>query len=146
MKKLLLLSAFGAGYVLGAKAGRGRYEEIREKGQELWDSPRVQKHADTVKEKAEDVKAAASEKATDVKDAAGEKAAAVKEKVVVKSSEVKDTASEKADDLAEKANSAAEIVERKAEEADTVSVDEHGIEGKLETEGVQGDTSIGKVS
>ncbi len=29
IKKLLLLTAFGAGYVLGAKAGKERYEQIR---------------------------------------------------------------------------------------------------------------------
>ena len=29
MAKLSLLAGFGAGYVLGAKAGRSRYEQIR---------------------------------------------------------------------------------------------------------------------
>lgn len=30
MKKLMTLAAFGLGYVLGTRAGRERYEQIRE--------------------------------------------------------------------------------------------------------------------
>jgi hypothetical protein len=33
MKKLTAVAVFGLGYVLGAKAGRGRYEQIRELAQ-----------------------------------------------------------------------------------------------------------------
>jgi hypothetical protein len=33
MKKLTVVAIFGLGYVLGAKAGRGRYEQIRELAQ-----------------------------------------------------------------------------------------------------------------
>jgi uncharacterized protein YdgA (DUF945 family) len=33
MKKLTVVAVFGLGYVLGAKAGRGRYEQIRELAQ-----------------------------------------------------------------------------------------------------------------
>jgi hypothetical protein len=43
--KLTVLAGFGAGYVLGAKAGRERYEQIAGKAQEWWRDPRVQQKA-----------------------------------------------------------------------------------------------------
>jgi len=42
MKKFSLLAAAGAGYVLGARAGRERYEQIRTQAQRLARNPRVQ--------------------------------------------------------------------------------------------------------
>ncbi|MDO9355468.1 MAG: hypothetical protein Q7T55_17335 [Solirubrobacteraceae bacterium] len=42
MKKILLIAAFGLGYVLGARAGRKRYENIREKAQQFWNDEHVQ--------------------------------------------------------------------------------------------------------
>ena len=42
MKKLMLLIAGGVGYVLGAKAGRGRYEQLRESYEKVKNDPRVQ--------------------------------------------------------------------------------------------------------
>ena len=55
--KLKLLVGFGAGYVLGARAGRERYDQIAGKAQELWRDPRVQEKAgqaqQVVKEKAD---------------------------------------------------------------------------------------------
>lgn len=42
MKKFMLLTAFGAGYVLGAKAGRTRYEQIRSAWQKFSGNPQVQ--------------------------------------------------------------------------------------------------------
>lgn len=54
MSKLTLLAAFGAGYVLGAKAGRGRYEEIRSTFQSVKENPRVQQAAATVSDTAKE--------------------------------------------------------------------------------------------
>ncbi len=42
MRKLILLTAFGAGYVLGAKAGRTRYEQIRSSWAKFSGNPQVQ--------------------------------------------------------------------------------------------------------
>jgi hypothetical protein len=57
--KILLVVGLGVGYVLGARAGRERYEEIKRAAQKLWSDPRVQKqmsHAEGfVKDKAPDV-------------------------------------------------------------------------------------------
>ena len=44
-KKPGVLAAFGIGYVLGARAGRERYDAIVDKAQKLWHDPRVQEKA-----------------------------------------------------------------------------------------------------
>jgi len=60
IKRLPLLIAAGVGYVLGSKAGRERYEQIRGTFNKVKDDPRVQekahKAADLAKEKAPVVK------------------------------------------------------------------------------------------
>lgn len=57
MKKLTLLIAAGAGYVLGTRAGRERYEQIKKAVTRVKDDPRVQdkahQAADLAKEKAQ---------------------------------------------------------------------------------------------
>lgn len=56
-KKPALMAAFGIGYLLGARAGRERYDAIAAKAQQLWHDPRVQEKAhragDVAKETAE---------------------------------------------------------------------------------------------
>ncbi len=52
MKKLLLLVAFAAGYVLGARAGRQRYEQIMNAANRVKDDPHVRSAASTVAETA----------------------------------------------------------------------------------------------
>lgn len=57
--KILLVVGLGVGYVLGARAGRERYEEIVRSARGLWNDPRVQKQVnqaeDFVKDKAPEV-------------------------------------------------------------------------------------------
>lgn len=57
--KILLVVGVGVGYVLGARAGRERYEEIKRAASKLWNSPRVQRQFDEaegfVKDKAPEV-------------------------------------------------------------------------------------------
>ena len=72
MKKLTLLIAGGIGYVLGTRAGRERYEQIKKAATRVKDDPRVQEKAsqaaDLAKEKAPIVKdkvAAAASTAAD---------------------------------------------------------------------------------
>lgn len=81
MSKLTLLTAAAAGYVLGARAGRERYEQIAAGARKVAGNPRVQ----AAKQQAQDV---AAEKATHVKDVAAEKAKET-------ASSVKSTVSEK---------------------------------------------------
>lgn len=52
MSKIVMAAAFGAGYVLGAKAGRERYEQLSAKAQELWSHPKVQEQASKVQDQA----------------------------------------------------------------------------------------------
>lgn len=80
MKKLALLVAGGIGYVLGARAGRGRYDQIAQMATKVKNDPRVQdtahQAADLAKEKAPVVKdkvsSAASAAADKVKPSGGE--------------------------------------------------------------------------
>ncbi|MBL0749668.1 YtxH domain-containing protein [Nocardioides baculatus] len=72
MKKLTLLIAGGIGYVLGTRAGRERYEQIKKAATRVKEDPRVQEKAaqaaDLAKEKAPIVKdkvAAAASTAAD---------------------------------------------------------------------------------
>ncbi|HET7682857.1 MAG TPA: hypothetical protein VFK34_04230 [Marmoricola sp.] len=71
MKKLIGLIVFGAGYVLGTKAGRERYEQIRRTFTKVKNDPRVQETAhqaaDLAREKAPVVKEKASEAAEKIK-------------------------------------------------------------------------------
>ena len=57
--KLVLLIGIGIGYVLGARAGRQRYEQIKRAVSGFWNDPRVQHQVQNVeefaKEKAPDV-------------------------------------------------------------------------------------------
>ncbi|HEY0260180.1 MAG TPA: YtxH domain-containing protein [Lacisediminihabitans sp.] len=52
--KLLLLVGLGVGYVLGTRAGRERYEEIKRTTGKLWHDPRVQKQVKNAEEFAKD--------------------------------------------------------------------------------------------
>jgi hypothetical protein len=55
MAKLSFLAGFGAGYVLGAKAGRERYEQIRRGWEHAKDDPRLQSIAGMAQARADDV-------------------------------------------------------------------------------------------
>ena len=55
MAKLSFLAGFGAGYVLGSKAGRERYEEIRRGYARAKDDPRLQSLAGMAQARADDV-------------------------------------------------------------------------------------------
>lgn len=82
MAKLKMLVAFGAGYVLGSRAGRERYDQIVEKAQGAWRDPRVQRKAHqaqgVVQEKASQAGDVIVEKASSAASQAG---SAVKDKL-----------------------------------------------------------------
>lgn len=72
-KKLTLAAAAGAGYVLGAKAGKERYSQIEAKFREIAGMPAVKSATTTVVETASSV-------ADTAKSAASDKVAAVADK------------------------------------------------------------------
>jgi hypothetical protein len=53
--KLSFLAGFGAGYVLGARAGRERYEQIRRGWENAKDDPRLQSLAGLAQARADDI-------------------------------------------------------------------------------------------
>lgn len=57
--KILFLVGLGVGYVLGTKAGRERYEQIRERAKDVWESEPVRRQVDRagdfVRERAPEV-------------------------------------------------------------------------------------------
>ncbi len=56
MKKLMTLAAFGLGYVLGTKAGRERYEQIRELARSAsknFDASGMKQHLETYRARLE---------------------------------------------------------------------------------------------
>ncbi|WP_235734969.1 hypothetical protein [Nocardioides alcanivorans] len=87
--KLGVLIGFGIGYVLGARAGHQRYEQILAKWQEVRENPRVQ-------EAAEQAVGAVAEQAQHAREAASEVADHAQAVVKEKAGEVVDMAKEKA--------------------------------------------------
>ncbi|MCW2679771.1 MAG: hypothetical protein JWM62_1172 [Frankiales bacterium] len=73
-KKLTLAAAAGAGYVLGAKAGKERYTQIEAKFREIAGMPAVQSATTTVVETASSVADTAKTAATDKVSAVADKA------------------------------------------------------------------------
>ncbi|HLT67544.1 MAG TPA: hypothetical protein VKZ73_06700 [Microbacterium sp.] len=47
--KIGLIVGLGAGYVLGTRAGRARYEQIKKQAEKVWELPPVQKQVGKVK-------------------------------------------------------------------------------------------------
>lgn len=92
MAKLGILVGLGAGYVLGARAGRQRYEQIRSRAQGVWRDPRVQRQAhaaqDVVQEKA-------AQAAGTVQETAAHAAGAVQAKATHVAGNVRDVVNDK---------------------------------------------------
>ena len=52
--KILFLAGLGVGYVLGTRAGRERYEQIKAAASNLWNAPLVQRQVDNVQDFVKD--------------------------------------------------------------------------------------------
>jgi hypothetical protein len=79
MSKLGMLAAGAVGYVLGARAGRERYDQIAYQAQRLWTNPKVQQVASEAQDRAREAAPIVAEKAVDAaKQAAGAAVSAVK--------------------------------------------------------------------
>lgn len=86
-KRIAFVLGLGAGYVLGAKAGRQRYQQIVGKAQDVWQNPRVQAKADEAQHLA---KEKAGQAGSAVADTVKEKAGAVGSTIVDKVSRSSD--------------------------------------------------------
>jgi hypothetical protein len=62
--KATFLAGLATGYVLGARAGRARYEQIRNAARAFASNPAVQSTASSLQHQAEDVLTSAKDKAT----------------------------------------------------------------------------------
>ncbi len=82
--KFVLLVGIGIGYVLGARAGRQRYEDIKRAAKRFWNDPRISLQVRNVEQFAKD-------KAPEVIDFIGDTA-----KKVVQRPQAKDTAAKSA--------------------------------------------------
>jgi hypothetical protein len=76
MRKLSHLMAFAVGYVLGAKAGQQRYEQIMRGFTKVKEDPRVQSAASTVTETARERAPVVAQKVTHAAGVAASAAAA----------------------------------------------------------------------
>ncbi|WP_206062779.1 hypothetical protein [Nocardioides piscis] len=73
MKKLVLLAAGGIGYVLGARAGRERYDQIAGVATKVKNDPRVQDAAHQATETAKSQAPVVKDKVTSAAGAAADK-------------------------------------------------------------------------
>jgi gas vesicle protein len=87
VKKISLLIAAGTGYVLGTRAGRERYEQIKQQATKTWNNPKVQDTADRVQTQA---KHAGADLGSKVGSKVAETASDVKDKVTDKVSSSSD--------------------------------------------------------
>src|SRR5512134_3055455 len=62
--KAIFVMGFATGYVLGARAGRARYEQIRDAARAFASNPRVQSTASTLQHQAGDALTTAKDKAS----------------------------------------------------------------------------------
>lgn len=62
MGKILFLAGAATGYVLGSKAGRQAYDQIKGKAQDLWGDPHVQKAVSQAGQVAKDAATVAQSK------------------------------------------------------------------------------------
>lgn len=82
--RIMFVTGAAAGYVLGARAGRRRYEQIKAGAEKLWNDPNVQKSVDQVqtfvKDKAPEVQSVVTANANKVMDGAKKTAGRVQRK------------------------------------------------------------------
>jgi hypothetical protein len=78
MAKLSFLAGLATGYVLGAKAGQKRYDQIKGRAGQVWSSEPVQHRVDTAKQTIREQAPAVAAKLGDAAKSAG---AAAKERV-----------------------------------------------------------------
>ena len=84
--KILFVAGLGLGYLLGTRAGREKYDELKSAALKVWNDPRVQKQVDAVedfvKDKAPEVAEFVSDGAKNIVDKVSNKVAPAKKPAV----------------------------------------------------------------
>jgi len=62
MGKGTFVIGLGVGYVLGTRAGRERYEQLKERATGVWNNPRVRRQVDTARHTATSAADSATQK------------------------------------------------------------------------------------
>lgn len=131
-KKIPFLIAVAIGYVLGARAGRGRYEQIKEQAEKAWNDPRVQQAATDAQEKAADAARHASASAQSAAAAAADSAGEVVDQATGGDGSVAEAAKSAADrakNVADHATDTARKVTDQAEQVTDGATDADDLEG-----------------
>lgn len=95
--KILFVAGLGLGYLLGTRAGREKYDELKAAALKVWNDPRVQKQVDAVedfvKDKAPEVAEFVSDGAKTIVDKVSGKAAPAKKPAARRTTASKPTSS-----------------------------------------------------
>ena len=93
--KILFVAGLGLGYLLGTRAGREKYDELKTAALKVWNDPREQKQVDAVedfvKDKAPEVAEFVSDGAKNIVDKVSGKAAPAKKPTARRTSAAKPT-------------------------------------------------------
>jgi len=111
--KLILVTGIAIGYVLGAKAGRERYEQIKKGASRLWNDPRVQGPVQQAEDFAKDKAPEVVEFLADGAKKIVVSARGASRKGAEKAADATSTAAAKASTAASKAKTAAKSTARK---------------------------------
>jgi hypothetical protein len=100
--KLLFVAGLATGYVLGAKAGRLKYAEIKAKAAQAWEDPRVHKVVSEAQDFVKDAAPVVQAKVSEVTAAAADTARAAGQKVADGASSLRQRIMEAVDTVLEK--------------------------------------------
>lgn len=80
--KMLFVTGLATGYLLGTKAGRRKYEQIKAKAAEAWEDPRVHKVVSDAQDFVKDAAPVVRAKVSDATAAASDGAASLRERIM----------------------------------------------------------------
>lgn len=97
--KILFVAGLGLGYVLGTRAGREKYDQLKTAALKVWNDPRVQKQVDAaetfVKDKAPEVAEFVTDGAKTIVDKVSGKSSTAAKKPAARSTSTRSTTTPK---------------------------------------------------
>ncbi|MEO7006805.1 MAG: YtxH domain-containing protein [Terrimesophilobacter sp.] len=100
--KILFVAGLATGYVLGAKAGRDKYEELKTKATQAWEDPRVHKVVSDAQGFVQDAAPVIQARVTDATAAAADTAKVAGQKVAEGAATLRERIMEAVDAVLEK--------------------------------------------